>query len=316
MEQKLKKNDTEKYRTNYNEYQNNIGQGNWNNNGFDFEESQESSLLKAWKVIQPFLLYYLVHAVSKILLTYFVGMIIGMLPEAIRDFLLEQKGSVNGLVNAISLLIGMAAIWPMAKREWFYTRACKRIYFFQNREAYVAFAVFAVLLAIGMNLLMFLTGILQVSSQYEAVAERQYNVNLIIGLLIYGIISPFAEEVVFRGLIYQRMKRFFPVTVSIILSGVLFGFYHGNIVQALYGTILGIAITFCYERFNHFFVPVLFHSLANITVFLLSYEKIWLENMIHIGYTILFLVAAAGSFFVMLQLLKRENREPEVKVND
>ena len=94
---------------------------------------------------------------------------------------------------------------------------------------------------------MALAGLTRISERYQEVADRQYGVALGIGILIYGLVSPLAEEVVFRGLIYNRMRRYFGKALSVIVCGVMFGIYHGNLVQGIYGAVLGIAITYSYE---------------------------------------------------------------------
>ncbi len=93
------------------------------------------------------------------------------------------------------------------------------------------------------------------------------------GLFLYGILSPLVEEAVFRGLIYNRMKRCFNYPIALILSSLLFGCYHGNLVQAVYGTLLGIIIAYTYELYESFAAPVLFHTVANVSVYVLTYNN-------------------------------------------
>ena len=136
---------------------------------------------------------------------------------------------------------------------------------------YVALAVLAVFSAFGLNLLFHVTGLIAKSSSYGAVSQAQYGVAFWAGLLLYGILSPFAEEAVFRGLIYNRMKRCFGVSLGMAVSAFLFGCYHGNMVQGIYGTLLGLVIAWIYEKYGSFAAPVLFHSLANISVYVFTY---------------------------------------------
>ncbi|MDE7257779.1 MAG: CPBP family intramembrane metalloprotease, partial [Lachnospiraceae bacterium] len=50
-------------------------------------------------------------------------------------------------------------------------------------------------------------------------------------------------------------------------SGVLFGIYHCNPVQGLYGGCMGILMAYLYERMHSFAVPCLFHATANLIVY-------------------------------------------------
>ena len=61
-------------------------------------------------------------------------------------------------------------------------------------------------------------------------------------MLFYGILlGPFAEELVFRGVIMNGLRRFGRV-FAIITSSLLFGFMHGSLVQGLFGFISGLVL--------------------------------------------------------------------------
>ncbi len=83
-------------------------------------------------------------------------------------------------------------------------------------------------------------------------------------LILYGIISPIAEELVFRGALYRRMRKLYAVLPCALCSGFLFGLYHGNIVQGLYGFVMGLLMSLVYEMTDSFLAPLLFHAAANI----------------------------------------------------
>ncbi len=138
---------------------------------------------------------------------------------------------------------------------------------------YVLLLVCAVSMALGINLLLTLAGLTGVSENYTEISARQYGVAFGLGLVLYGVVSPIAEETVFRGLIYNRMKGHMRAGAAIVLCGMLFGIYHGNLVQAIYGCVLGIGITLMYEWFGSIAAPILFHGAANVGVFAVSYGK-------------------------------------------
>lgn len=108
------------------------------------------------------------------------------------------------------------------------------------------------------------------SEKYEVVETIQYSVPIWLGILLYGVVSPLVEEMVFRGVVYNRIKRFYDVPKAVVCSALLFGMFHGNLPQFLYGTAMGVMIALCYEHLNCFAAPVLVHMSANIFVFLLS----------------------------------------------
>lgn len=111
------------------------------------------------------------------------------------------------------------------------------------------------------------------SQKYETVETIQYSVPLWMGIILYGLISPMVEEMVFRGVLYGRIKRFYGVARAVIFSSLLFGLFHANLPQFVYGSIMGGLIAVCYEYMGCFAAPVLVHMSANIFVYLLTSVK-------------------------------------------
>lgn len=86
-----------------------------------------------------------------------------------------------------------------------------------------------------------------------------------------GLLIPVAEELVFRGLVYNRMKEVFPVRLAILLSALLFAVYHGNPIQMIFAFPMALALTAVYEHGKLFLFPVLFHMGANLTAIFANY---------------------------------------------
>ncbi len=89
--------------------------------------------------------------------------------------------------------------------------------------------------------------------------------NLLIQILSMGIAAPLTEELIFRGLLYRRMKKLLPVGWSVILSALLFAVYHGNVIQAVFAFPMAVILTLIYEKSGKFSYPFLFHMGCNLT---------------------------------------------------
>lgn len=118
------------------------------------------------------------------------------------------------------------------------------------------------------------------SEKYEVVESIQYSVPIWLGIVLYGMVSPLVEEIVFRGVVYSRIKRFYSTAKAVVFSALLFGVFHANLPQFLYGTVMGALMAFCYEYSGCFAAPVLIHMSANIFVFLLSGLTAWTAFMV------------------------------------
>ena len=136
-------------------------------------------------------------------------------------------------------------------------------------------ALLAVMCAIpGLNLLFDLSGVIDSSASYQAVAASQLTASLSVGLICYGIITPLAEELIFRGVVYNELKKSYKLSMAMLVTSLLFGLYHMNPIQGTYGFIMGLLIVYLYEYFGSFLWPVLVHMLANSIAYLLRYTDI------------------------------------------
>jgi hypothetical protein len=93
---------------------------------------------------------------------------------------------------------------------------------------------------------------------------------LLIQIFGLGLLVPIVEELIFRGLIYRRMKQYFPVAVSVLLSSALFAVYHGNPIQMIFAFPMAVILAVIYEKGQWFGFPVLFHMGANLTAVVLN----------------------------------------------
>lgn len=275
------------------------------------ELSGWSSFQKTVYLLWPLLIYFIVHDIAEILLWACVGSVFAGKRQQV-EFLAENHATFRGVINGLAIVIGVAAIWQAVKREIEKTDSMPPKDADRDMPGamtrYCVTAAIAFFSAMGLNLLMNLLGLTGISGSYEETSQAQYSVNFAVGLFLYGVVSPFAEEAVFRGLIYNRMKRCFNYPLALCVSALLFGCYHGNAVQAVYGTILGILIAWCYETSKSFAVPVLFHGVANVSMYVMTYYG-GLRDMsmpVGVGVSAVCLLGAAG-FSLYLKKAEEKN---------
>ena len=128
----------------------------------------------------------------------------------------------------------------------------------------------AVALSVGINIIFISMGWLEASESYQEAASNLYAVSIPAGILLYGIYSPLAEELLFRGIIYNEVKTIMQTKTAALLAAVLFGIYHGNLVQFVYSVALGLVLAYAYQYSGQFAVPVVIHGVVNVIVFLSS----------------------------------------------
>lgn len=246
------------------------------NTRWDRESIREwSSIRKTAYILLPLLIYFLVHDAAEVLLWMLLNSFLEGAGDRIRGFMSQNGYTVSGMIGGLSILIGfwivrksiMVEIAGQEKDKLLPARLDKKII------GYCFLGGFAFLTAFGLNLLFDLVGLSGRSQTFSQVVKAQYGVEFVCGLILYGILSPVVEEAVFRGLIYNRMKRCFHPKIALICSALIFGAYHGNLVQAIYGAILGFLIAYTYERYGSFAAPVIFHGVANVSIYAITYNN-------------------------------------------
>lgn len=104
---------------------------------------------------------------------------------------------------------------------------------------------------IGVNMLFELTGLKTIREEdAKNVAKALYSDKLWLQILVVGIAAPVAEELLFRGILYRRMRTWLSVGPSALAALLIFAAVHGNLLQALYAFILGALLVWAYERFE------------------------------------------------------------------
>lgn len=134
----------------------------------------------------------------------------------------------------------------------------------------VFLAVFAAASCIVLNELILLLGINGWSDRYQETNEVLYSGGLWVQLLLMAVAAPLAEELIFRGICYERLRRNMGVLWACFFSALWFGVFHGNLVQGIYGFIMGLLLALVYERYHGLRSSIWFHGWANLTSVLIT----------------------------------------------
>ena len=76
------------------------------------------------------------------------------------------------------------------------------------------------------------------------------------------ICAPLGEELLFRKLLIDRTRRYGDIP-SILLSGLLFGLFHGNLFQFFYAAAVGMVLAYVYTRTGKYWWCVAMHAVIN-----------------------------------------------------
>lgn len=98
-------------------------------------------------------------------------------------------------------------------------------------------------------------------------------ISIPMAIMTTGIIGPIYEEILFRYLLYNRLKNIYQYKKALLITTVIFALTHLNPIKILYAFILGLTFNYIYEKENNILAPILIHTSANImSIFLYEYN--------------------------------------------
>lgn len=104
-----------------------------------------------------------------------------------------------------------------------------------------------------------------------------------------GIMAPIVEELIFRKLLIDRVAKYGEF-VAIMLSGLMFGIFHGNFQQVFFAAGLGMFWAFIYLRTGKVWYTIAMHMTINlstsvVTVYLAQWVMKYAEYSLDPNYT-------------------------------
>lgn len=221
---------------------------------------RQNRLSQVWRVVYPCGIHFLI---SQIVAN--VGLAV---------ILKGMGGTMDDFNSHTIFLTGITALLTMIPCLYFYKRDVRArvtgglIPKAGGRRLKVGEGLW--LLLIGASLATFANMLVAALQNILPVREYQETMNQItsgksIWMLVFwmGIVAPIAEEMVFRWLIYFRLRDYMRMGMAMAVSGILFGIYHMNLTQAVYASILGMMFAYFLEITGNLWASVLLHIGAN-----------------------------------------------------
>lgn len=92
--------------------------------------------------------------------------------------------------------------------------------------------------------------------------------------LSVALLGPIIEEIIFRGVLFTELNRYFSGTMVVFITSIYFGLWHSNPIQMVYTMILGVILGLSYVATRNMWFPLMIHLLNNM----LSTLPPFLEN--------------------------------------
>lgn len=216
---------------------------------------------KGWRVFYPWLIYEGVMAVAGLLMTIVAFLLSAS--DALNRFSLLATGIAGILMIPISLYFIRQDELRRNPQDGFRgTMRVTEILWMLALGASLSYAV---------NFLLSVLHLFELFPSYsEGTGEVVLRGSFFLSVVVTVIIAPVTEELIMRGLVYRRLRDYIGVRGAIVGSAVLFGIFHGNMLQFIYASLLGLVLAWFMEYFHTILAPILLHISANLWSLLLS----------------------------------------------
>jgi len=179
------------------------------------------------------------------------------------DFLSQNEAYISLALVVLSVdIVGFSIVWLLSKKMPKGEVRHEKIHFGH-------FLIFAIIMygvtGIGIILgLLFHLPLTIPFSDYQGsdLSNVLMDTNAFIRVLVVGILAPVFEELLFRKILIDRVVVYGEL-IAILLSGVMFGLFHGNFQQCFFACFIGMLFAYVYIKTGKIIYTILLHMTMN-----------------------------------------------------
>ncbi|MDR1618450.1 MAG: CPBP family intramembrane metalloprotease [Treponema sp.] len=105
-----------------------------------------------------------------------------------------------------------------------------------------------------------------------------YSGNVAMVIISSAVFPAFTEELFFRGMLLNRLRRRYSARRALVASSLLFGLMHLNPWQALLASVSGLFYGWIYMKFGTIWLCMFMHCYNNILAFFMPFPVNYLPN--------------------------------------
>lgn len=239
---------------------------------------QNPGMKALWRVLLPYLLFLLMKMAAGILMStvmQFAARVPGW--EKYIQVVNGETISLTGLAGIIAQIFSYAAAGFIVYK---YARPMIRERAEEMKlthlkpepvQKYVILAALVMAVTVGFDSLANMLGLANTRQAYLQMHGTPYDVPILLGLISFGFVTPLAEEIMFRGILYNGIRKFMSPKMALFMSAIFYAYSQGYNAQMIYACVMGILAVYAYEYFGDFRIAVAVHMVGNLTLYLTNY---------------------------------------------
>lgn len=250
---------------------------------------KDSKAMKIWNLLYPICIYFVVTSVSIIILNF-------LLPETTNSKLFRQ---LLTSIAAFPFLLSFYRQDQKSRNEW------KKQPYWKMMKIRPAdfFWMFVTggCFAVALNNLFGMMRLGDYSASYAEITKTFYTGRLLLEIFALCMVIPIVEELLYRGIVYKRAVDWLGARYAAVVSALIFGLIHMNLVQFIYASLFGLLLAYFAEVTGNLTGAIAAHMAANLTSVLRTETRVFAfldQSMIVqvLATVLLALIAAAGVF--------------------
>lgn len=239
--------------------------------------------MKYLKTAGNVIIYFLIYFLAQILVGFIFGIVL----------VIQGGGHVNNnvitqytvLISAISDFAALLIFILMFKnKEENLMMRCK------FNKTKISSIILSILAAIGLMLVSssFLYLTQNIFKDYDKVISNiSAGEKSIFGVVCVVVLIPIFEEIFFRGLVFNELRKNISLLLSIVIQALIFALAHGNVKQGVYTFLLGVitaaAYTWTKSIWSNIAIHITFNLLGSLPIPDVLYNKVSVVIYIILG---------------------------------
>ncbi len=136
------------------------------------------------------------------------------------------------------------------------------------------------------------------------------DMNMLMTVFAVAIVAPIVEEVLVRGLIFNRFRAIGSPAFAICMSAFIFSAMHfPMIVQCVYTFAVGAVFAWAYYKYENILIPIILHIIYNMCSFIFMIEPVYMFFSTF-GGIVVFYFAGVFMTFLGIKFIKDKKRPP------
>lgn len=284
-----------------------------------------------WRVCGPFILYTVIQFVAQIMVS--LVLVVSNTDELAKAYATLSEVSTDAewtaaitsmttymmkvMLEHYVEITGVIALCTIPVMAVFFNKDRKRekeqnllVNLKAPAKKYVFLPILGFAICLGFNCLIIMTNLAFTSESYLSSSSLFYSAAFPVQVVCIGIIVPISEELLFRGVIFKRLREVVDWKKAAIVSAIIFALIHSSSLQMVYAFVLALFLAYVYEKYGSFKAPVLLHISVNLVSLICTECKVldllYAAPML-MAITVVICAFIGAIMFILIQRIKEKS---------